>query len=331
MKVAILANGQDTGGQGIRIAEAFARHAPDWTIEVNNSGRSSLGYREQTVLPMRERQARAAKLYAEADIVHLRNSLDYWRRFDTTGKPTLVHHHGSIFRANHGGITQMADRIRARQVVSTLDMTFLDRGLTWLPSPYNVDELAAMRGKREDGPIRIAYFPTSPRIKSAGRFMAAIARLRERGYEIHLLTNVRPGPRVTHIQWHQVLAAKARADILFDQVLLGYGNNAIESWCMGTPVVAGTSDPRVRALMVERFGRLPFVEATEDTIELTLERLIRSPAMRAEYAEVGLQHVRRWHDDPVVVDMLRGIYGSLPPTNHDVVLAPSRSVRSFAR
>ncbi|MCA1570878.1 MAG: hypothetical protein LC798_11275, partial [Chloroflexi bacterium] len=38
--------GQDTGGQGIRIAQAFGRHAPDWTV---NSAVHSAAYTDYPI------------------------------------------------------------------------------------------------------------------------------------------------------------------------------------------------------------------------------------------------------------------------------------------
>jgi glycosyltransferase involved in cell wall biosynthesis len=146
--------------------------------------------------------------------------------------------------------------------------------------------------------------------------MAAYHRL-AKDHDVELLTNVQ-GIRVRHMPWADVLAAKARADILFDQVQLGYGNNAIEAWCMGLPVIAGVADWKVRDAMVARFGKLPFYEATEDTIGDALRRVVESADMRAEYAALGMAHVRKWHDAREVVRMLSEVYEAAPRTNANV-------------
>jgi hypothetical protein len=115
-----------------------------------------------------------------------------------------------------------------------------------------------------------------------------------------------------------VLALKAQADVLFDQVILGYGNNAIEAMGMGIPVVAGVQDDNVRRAMLDRWGVLPWYEATEATIYDALRRMVESADMRAEYAALGMAHVRRWHDAPVVVGMLSEVYLAAPPTSGSV-------------
>jgi len=312
MRVLILSP-VDTGGQGYRIAKGFQR-TTDWTVDAVNSAHGSLYYPEQYPLRPTERMALARKLYAQADVIHLRNNFSMRKAFDSGDqKPTILHHHGTHFRANHAGVSGQARAIGAVQVASTLDLTLLERDVEWVPSPYDLTELA-MQGlmRKPSDRIRIAHFPTSAKVKSTARFMAAVERLGER-YPIEVITNVVRG-KVRQMHWADVMAAKAQADIYFDQVILGYGNNAIEAWGMCIPVVAGVQDPKVRALMVERFGTLPFMEANEGTIEEALEALITSHEARAEYRAKGTAHVETFHDDATVVAQLSDIYRNAPPT-----------------
>jgi hypothetical protein len=315
VNVLVVATGVDTGGQGDRIERAFANE-PGWTVTARSHHRHPFGYpSSHRYLSLRDRTVEMKRLYDEADVVHLRNYLLGWQR----GKPTVLHHHGTEFRTRHGVIARNAEAIGALQIASTLDLTLLEPGVEWVPSPYDVAELRAMK-QPHDGPLRIAHFPTSAKVKSTDAFLAATARLAER-HPIEVVTNVVRG-RVRHMPWSEVMRQKATADIYFDQVTLGYGNNAIEAWGMGIPVVAGVADQAVREVMLDRFGHMPFVEATEQTIEQELERLITSPAMRAEYAELGTAHVQRFHDGAKVVPILKAIYSAAPPTN-DVTLPRS--------
>ena len=317
MKVLIWSTGQDTGGQGFRIADAFARHAPDWDVQSRAAGKSVLGYPEQKWLPITDRKADILALYRDADVVHLRNNLAGWQMADRgMGKPTVIHHHGSQFRSNHGRIAKEARHIGAVQLAATLDLTLLEPDVHWMPSPYEVDDLLAMRRPHGDGRVRIAYFPTSPKIKSAPQFLAAYRRLAS-NHRVELLTNVQ-GTKVRHMPWPEVLAQKAQADILFDQVLLGYGNNAIEAWAMGIPVIAGVQDPAVRDAMLVRWGSLPWYDATEDSIYDALRAMVESADLRAEYAARGMAHVRTWHDSRVVVGMLSEVYRTAPPTSGSI-------------
>lgn len=309
----VWSTGADTGGQGLRIAEAFEQHEPTVTVWSRAAADSVLGYRAQVVIPLRERKNETLARYREADVIHLRNNLSGWQAGDRgEGKPTLVHHHGSQFRSNHGRLAHEARLINAVQLAATLDLTLLEPDVTWVPSPYDVDTLSRMRTYRADGKVRIGYFPTSPGIKSAPAFANAY-RLLSKSHPVELVTNVVAG-RVRFMNHHEVLRAKAGVDILFDQVRLGYGNNAVEAWCMSIPVVAGVEEPATRRLMVETFGELPFVEATEGTILETLTALVEDPRLRDAWGKRGLAHVRRFHDYPVVAHQLKQIYQTAPRT-----------------
>jgi hypothetical protein len=307
MRVYIHCPGQDTGGQAYRIKRAFDRHHPEVAVRAMAVSPTYLAYPSDLMLydvgtPL------AQRLYSEADVVHLNNSVVGLRRLGMTrDKPMVIHHHGTQFRQDHARL--LRDAPDATHLVSTIDLETLESGTTWLPSPFDLDELAALR-LREYEPsrvLRIVHAPTDRTIKSTALLVKAVARLRarQRRVELDLIENA---------PWRECITRKARADIVFDQVVLGYGNNAVEAWGMGIPVVAGIDDaavPGTRELMMERFGRLPFYEATEGTIEARLDELVHSVALRAEYGALGQAHARRWHDDRVVADQLLRVYGSL--------------------
>lgn len=321
MKVLVWAQGADTGGQGYRIAQAFDRYAPGWTVWTRSGHENRLGYPQQVTIPLRERAAEVLARYREADVVHLRNNLDGWSRADRgVGKPTLLHHHGSLFRHLHGRLAAEARRIHAVQVAATIDLTLLEPDVAWVPSPYDVDEFARMRRHVSDGRVRIGYFPTSGPIKSLPRVLDAIRNLARTNPEVEFVTNVRAG-HAFHMPWPEVLALKAGCDILVDQVILGYGNNAIEAWAMGIPVVAGVTEddragapPGTRQAMLERWGELPWVDANPDTILETLRTLVNEPELRHLAGERGHAHVRRFHDAPRVVEQLQELYQDAPRT-----------------
>lgn len=305
MKVAILAAGADTGGQGIRIKRAFDRHAPGWEVRAMRASRNYLEFPTD----LEYSASGALELYAWADVVHIHNSLAAYERLDHgRGTPTILHHHGTRFRTDPGPLAAAARRYGVVQVVATLDLAF-EPDLTWLPAPHDLDAYAEIRGRtyRPDGRISIAHAPTDRGIKSTRTFLEAVDRLARR-YPVEAVVIERQA-------WSRCIAVKATADILYDQVILGYGNNAIEGWGLGMPVVAGVVDPIVRARMLERFGELPFYEASEDTLEAALEALVADADLRRTYAERGLAHARRFHDEAVVVEQLVGIYANAPATS----------------
>jgi glycosyltransferase involved in cell wall biosynthesis len=307
--------GADTAGQGIRIKQAFDRHT-DWSVRSMVSTETYLRY--PIDLPYRERLAR--ELYDAADVVHLHNTLEAHKRFDNgQGKPTVLHHHGSAFRWHHERLAPQARAVGAVQICSTADLTIYDPDVTWLPAPYNADELAQIRADnyRESDVIRIAHAPTNRKVKNTALVIEAVERLAEK-YPVELVL-------IENTSWAKCLKAKATADIFVDQLLLGYGCNAIEAWGMGIPVVAGVNpDPvvpftpdeakRTRAAMKSLWGSLPFYSATPQNLEKRLERLVQSADLRAEWSEKGKAHFDRFHDEREVVKRLQAIYRSAPAT-----------------
>ena len=148
--------------------------------------------------------------------------------------------------------------------------------------------------------ILIAHAPTNREIKSTDTFLEAVKRLQDEGFPVDL-------DLIEHRPWAECLERKARADIYFDQVILGYGCNALEAWGMGIPVIAGAADETLDE-MERRLGHLPFYHATEDTIYDALRELVESPELRAEYGRIGHEYVKRWHDEAVVVEQLKALY-----------------------
>ena len=286
--------GVDTGGNGWRTREAFARHAPDWTYDLCTGSVKYMDY------PKHLDWSQARRAYLLADVVHHRNSFRAQRILEVPRKPGVIQHHGTKFRTYTETLLGEQRRHRAIGLASTLDLWLLAPDeLEWLPSPYDLDWLASLRREQpDDGVLRIAHAPTNRQVKSTAAFLNACSRLaRETPVEITLIENQ---------TWKSCLSRKAQADIYFDQVTLGYGNNALESWGMGIPVVAG-AQPDTLAEMERRFGSLPFVLADEGTIYQALASLA-DPEARKLAAKRGHEHVRRFHDEAVVVEQLKSTY-----------------------
>lgn len=301
----LIATGQDTGGWNWRIREAFRKFDTGWLARSMAATRTYINYPED--LPWRREVC--LQMYAGADAIHLQNQLSGWELYDNgQGKPTILQHHGTIFREGHERLSYEARRIGAVEIASTIDLTLLEPGVEWVPVPYDLSELRAIRArfhKPNPNVVRIAHAPTNRRVKGTDHFLAVIERLRDRGLKVETIL-------IEHRSWRDCLQLKANADIYYDQVELGYGCNAVEAWGMGIPVVAGAEDPAVQALMLERWGRYPFAFAETDTLEEVLAGLVSSQTARNEVALMGLEHFERWHDEATVARTLAGIYSAAP-------------------
>lgn len=297
MKVLNLVAGADTGGQGVRVKHAFDRHS-EIRVRATALRRTYIDY------PTDMRWRLAMKRLGEFDLFHMRNVIitrlrESGKVYQIPDRPKVVHYHGTDFRNNVDERIADQREHRALGLVSTLDLWLAAPDeVEWLPAPYNLDWVAEFRRTVDDGIIRIGHSPTSRTIKSTDLLIEAVNRLATEHPVSLVLTERQP--------WTHCLAQKGTVDIYFDQVVLGYGNNAIEAWAMGIPVVGGAA-PDTLAEMRNRFDRIPFYEATEDTIYQALSDLI-DPQTRAEYGQAGRAHVERFHAEEPVVRQLEAVY-----------------------
>lgn len=305
MKVFVFSPGADTGGQGYRIARAFAKHAPAWDVRAMAVSSTFIGYAEDVPYSKVEAQ----RLYDAADVVHHKNSLHGYATFEHGDRqPTVIHHQGTRLRENAEAVSREVASVGAVSLTSTVDLGLSVRGpSTWLPSPFDLDAIARYRRRRSDGRIRIAHAPTNRTVKGTETIITALERLAFARFPIEF-------DLIERQSWAACLARKGLADLFIDQLKLGYGNNAIEAWAMGIPVVAGVADPAVRALMIREWGELPFFETTPATLAADLAGLLRSPQLREEYAERGRRHVERYHSEAAVVALLQRVYRAVPPS-----------------
>lgn len=316
MKILNLSLGQDTGGQQMRLARAWQRYFPeDRYISVTSR------HTFYEIQHMLEKGQLFNEWWPEADVVHLNNDLMYiarYRELLRMPKPLVIHHHGTMYRTRPEYHLHALRRYNATAICSTVDLWAIAPDETrWLPQAYETEELmgyrnAALVDRPDDGILRIAHAPTHRVIKSTKALIQAVNRLRLLGAKVEL--DIIEG--VSNVQ---CLERKARADVFVDQLLLGYGCNAVEAWGMGIPVIAGVDPERcgpiirqqipadTESRMLEQWGRYPFMEATEETLAAALSRMLK-PEVRQQYSAIGTEHFMKHHEAQKVVTTLRGIY-----------------------
>ena len=302
MKVLSIVLGSDPAGISSGMARAFDRYGGDWSLRSMTTKQNYIEYDQDVVWD----SVTAAELWQAADVVHLHHgfvSSDRMVRGRFVGrglnhKPYAVTFHGTGFREQPDAHLRDLRERGAVGVVSTLDL-HVASGLDWLPPPIDVEAMRAMKQPPTDR-VLIAHAPTNRAIKSTDALIEAVKRMQDEGLDVEL-------DLIEHRPWTECLERKAKADIYFDQVILGYGCNALEAWGMGIPVVAGAADETLDE-MERRFGHLPFYHATEETIYDALKKLVESPKLRAEYGRIGHEYVRKYHDEPVVVEQLKRLY-----------------------
>lgn len=298
MRVLHLHPGPDTGGQSM--AGKAALEAAGDEVRVFVHGLHTFGYPKAELWDPDE----VHESYRWADVVVIHNDPAIFAEVDDgTPKPLIVHHHGSRFR---GAPTQMyaaAEAIGARQIVSTVDLLLsVPPGghAEWMPQVVDVEHMARVRASY-DPPngrrLRVAHAPTNKMIKGTRHVTRAMRRLA--GKADYILIQRQP--------WWVCLMYKASADIFVDQLNLGYGNNAIEAWAMGMPVLSGAPEP-ILARMRQEFGGLPFFPTSAVRLQADLRSFFDSAELRDEWTAIGRAHVDRFHAPAAWVERTRRIY-----------------------
>jgi hypothetical protein len=303
--VFVLPFGADTGGVNHQIVSAFRRE-PGWLVRAMISGTNYIHYPPD--LPFD--YSLLGEWWRAADVIHLSHEFFRLRKVERLrlpSRPKVMHYHGTGYRERAEDLIRHQRAHKAIGLVASLDLWLLNPDETeWLPCPYDLAALqkwscSRVGSVRRPGMVKVAHAPTARKIKSTEPFLQAVRQLQLEGYDLEL-------ELIEKASWKECLQRKATADIYFDQTILGYGNNAIEAWGMGIPVIAGASE-KTLAEMRRRFSNeLPFYQATEATIYDALKALVQSPDLRAEYSERGLFHVQKFHDQRVVVEQLKDVY-----------------------
>lgn len=303
MNVLSIVLGSDPAGISSGMARAFDHHGGDWSLRSMLTNVNYIQYDQD----IEWNAQTAAELWQAADVVHLHHGFVSADRMvrgfagrRLKHKPYVVEHHGTQFRDEpRGHLNELRTR-GAIGAASTLDLFLDGQGeLEWTPAPVDVERMQAMKKPATDR-ILICHAPTNREIKSTQELLDAVKRLQDEGFPVDL-------DLIERVSWAECLERKAKADIYFDQVILGYGCNALEAWGMGIPVVAGAADDTLDE-MERRFGHLPFYHATRETIYDALRELVESPRLRKRYGQIGLDYVRKYHDEPVVVEQLQRLY-----------------------
>jgi hypothetical protein len=344
----ILSYGQDTNGGNYRMQQAAAKHGEAESVinalAIGASDPAGVVGRYQIAAEklggLRIRSAHRAMAYFDfptdmtwdrhtepkirqlaeaADVIHLNNSWTAYVRFHLR-KPAVLHHHGSMFRKDPDRAFAMAKQHRMIQAVSTIDLQQPDPSqLHWLPTAYDVDWLqayAAENRREPDGRIRIVHCPTNREYKHTAVLEAAVKELQAERLKVDLVI-------VENVTWAESLAAKAKADIVFDQLLWGYGCNGVEAWGMGIPVISGAEEWTL-SRMAQEFPAVPFEEANERTFKDVLRAMVKSADLREDAAQRGLAHVRKYHDELPALTRLAELYAKAIK-HHTRVLIPSKA------
>lgn len=141
-------------------------------------------------------------------------------------------------------------------------------------------------------PLRVLHAPNHRHVKGTRYVVEAVEALQAEGLEVEL-------ELLEGVPNEEVLAAIARADVVVDQLVIGwYAMFAIEGMALGKPVLCYVRDDLERRYVEAGLldeGELPLVRSRPEQVADALRALANDPAERARRGARGVAYVRRHH------------------------------------
>jgi hypothetical protein len=298
MRLLILSNGKDNGGNGSALKRAMDRHT-DWEVRYVRRQPSFLGYEKDIEWPGKLPMPRGLlDIWNRADVVMMLGSFRMAERFPGyERKPKVMYHLGEEFRLNAASYMARCRTEGIPQLVTTFDLLSYGPDLAWLPMVCDTERMERERQAYRPGErIRVMQSPAARGPNDTDAFLDAMAAV---DVDVSLIEGV---------SWAEALRQKAQADVLFDSFATGYGLSVIEAWGMGIPTVCGTGDDVTEARIKATLGGLPYLPATRQTVATAILAYVNSPELRRQYAESGRQVVNDFHAEAKVVERLLPVY-----------------------
>lgn len=312
MKVFIISQGQDTGGQGQRTASAFRKYT-DWDVQFMCVAETYIKYPIDVPWDLEKAQ----ELYDSADVVEHQNYLYGYAMYERGEcKPTLIRHHGSPMREHSRERNREAQSIEATQLVSTVDLLDDCPEGTWTPCFMDLDWIAKTYVHKEHpGKIRIGHGPTVRKAKGTNEILKSLDIICKRNSNVTV-------DLIEGVQWSESLRRKSNCDIWIDQLTLGYGVSSIEAMAMGIPVISAFQDQEDCTRFIQAIGGnevgLPFLQPLlpdpdpNGGLPYVIQSLIDNKWVRQEVGEKGRQFAQRFHSEERGVAQLKLIYAETP-------------------
>lgn len=289
MKI-LLASKGDNGGGTYWLAQAINKHTQHEARSVRIL-QSFIKYPFDVLNPSDEELANLCKW---ADLVHCRDSFDFLPEIGK-GKIWVMTYTGMSYRRKYGDLIRFCRDRGWTVCVSTIDLTEYhgkqQKPPVWLPNPR---EDMQSRVKKHDR-FTVAHAPTFRERKGTETILQAFEGL---SAKLEL---------VEGLPYSQCVKRKRKCHALIDQFAWGYGNNAIEAWAMGQPVIGGVMLEKYADVVLRTAGFLPYVPAEEtvDSIRAAAQQVMDSPKWAIER---GREYFHAFHHAPVVAKRAVEIY-----------------------
>ena len=281
----------DSGGNGFFLSQAINKYTGHQARAVRKMPHR-FGYPGDITAPS---QDELGQLWDWSDVVHIRDAVDYLPH-GLRPKPTTITYTGFHYRENHEACHGQCGSAGWLVTVSTADLQSYDEAQTiWLPNPR--PDMAHL--KQPDSGFTVLHAPSIREAKGTETVIDALQDCDGVGLKL-----------IEGATFKDCLEQKRAGSVLFDQFAYGYGNNTIEAWALGMPVISNASKPEYIKALRQYADPLAFVQADEntDSVREVVKRLQEDPTFYDEMADRGRSHFFKYHHTPVVVAQLLEIY-----------------------
>ncbi|MBS1652578.1 MAG: aminotransferase [Bacteroidetes bacterium] len=158
-----------------------------------------------------------------------------------------------------------------------------------------------------NGVVTIVHSPNHRGFKGSEFVIDAINELKNEGLKINFILL----EKVKNEEVRRVLFEEA--DILVEQLILGYALNAIEGMASGVPVLSNLSNEEYVRIF-RRYSYLnecPILTTTPENIKENLKILIQNPELREQLGRASKKYAEKYHSNETAVFMFENIYDKI--------------------
>ena len=187
----------------------------------------------------------------------------------------------------------------------------------WDSFPYNIGILNVNQcifnpnrfteANGANGMVKVVHTPNHRYIKGTEYVIDAIRQLKAEGLNVELiLIEKKSNELVLEI-------LRSEADILIEQLVLGYALSAMEGMAHGVPVLSNLSDENYTRAF-RRYSYLnecPILTSTPESIKEDLRILIKNPALRKDIGIASRKYVEKYHSNKTAQYVFTKVYDKI--------------------
>ncbi|MGZ3884882.1 MAG: aminotransferase [Bacteroidia bacterium] len=158
-----------------------------------------------------------------------------------------------------------------------------------------------------NGIVNVVHSPNHRGFKGSEFAIEAIRQLQAEGLKINFILL----ERVQNDEVKRIL--REEADILIEQLVLGYALSGIEGMASGVAVISNLEIEEYHRIL-RRYSYLnecPIVSATPETIKERLNVLIRNPKLRRELGIAGRKFTQKYHSNSTAQFVFSNMYDKI--------------------